>query len=76
VARAKRLNVFPDTVELVFFDGPDLQHVGPSEYGNEAFALYLALLGAGANTSALCNRQPETLVQTRRFARGLGSDYP
>jgi hypothetical protein len=76
VARAKRINVFPDTVELVFFDGPDLQHVGSSEYGNEAFALYLALLGAKANPNILCARPEELAVRTRRFARGVGSDYP
>lgn len=72
VARAKRLNVMPDTVELVWFDGPDLDHVGSTEYGNEAFALFLALRGAGADTSSLCQRQGEVNVLTRRFAHGSG----
>jgi hypothetical protein len=58
---AKRLNVLPDKVELVWFDGPNLAPissgnpgVSTAEYSNEAFAAYLALLGTGADTSQLC----------------------
>lgn len=75
VVRAKRINVMPDQVELVWFDGPDLDHIGTSEYGNEAFALFLALRGANSSTSVLCNRTEEINVLTRRFAHGFGTTY-
>lgn len=56
VARAKRVNVLPDKVELVWFDGPDLTKIGSAafapEYNNEALAIYLLLLAADANFSS------------------------
>ncbi len=64
IVRVKRLNVFPDSVEAVFFDGtsttaPDLSDAA----GNEALAVFTglsALVGPGAASSAMCGRQPET----------------
>jgi hypothetical protein len=74
VARAKRLNVFPDKVELVWFDAPDLAHVGPDEYSNEAFAIYLALTKFGSG-GTLCARQPEVSFGTSiGFAHGSAND--
>jgi hypothetical protein len=67
VARAKRLNVFPDALELVWFDAPTLQSVGRDEYGNEAFALYLLAKGQGAE-GKLCSRRPALDLRHRPFA--------
>lgn len=74
--RAKRLNVFPDKVEAVFFDGPDPQHVPSYEFHNEAFALYLGLQAYSPGSVAqMCNRTPETNsgtnVDLRPFAHVL-----
>lgn len=78
--RAKRLNVTPDAVELVWFDNMD-------EYDNPALALFVASLAAPAKTidtnayRRLCSRPPsDTLAQSsigdesrnyynRRFAK-------
>jgi hypothetical protein len=57
VARAKRINVFPDKVQLVWFDGTDVAHAGTDEYTSEPFALYLALNYAGKG-SQLCDDTP------------------
>lgn len=81
VVRAKRLNVLPNAVELVWFDGPDLAHIGSDEYGNEAFSAYLALLGAHQDTSLLCGSTTNLLTAngqaavpySPRFAHGIRS---
>lgn len=65
IVRIKRLNVFPDTVEAVFFDGSSLTTLDPGEStGNEAFAVFTGLGalpgGAGAaGIAQMCKRKPE-----------------
>ncbi len=80
IVRIKRINVFPDAAEAVFFDGPDLQHVDPIEFGgttltglgNEAFALFLGLQTISPGSSAqLCSRHAETNLVTRSCAHAL-----
>ena len=82
VVHAKRLDVTPSTVELVWFDGSDLAHIGSEEYGNEAFATYLALLAAPkGDTSKLCGSLQNLFTANNefpgpsfeRFAHGSGS---
>ncbi len=63
VVRAKRLNVYPEKVDLVFFDEKELQ--------NEAYAAYVALASLGA-TSQMCTSGPDTTAY-RAF---YGSDNP
>jgi hypothetical protein len=64
--QAKRLNVYPDAVELVFFDEPEPQLTG--------FALYVAAHAAGGADRrqalrALCRRRHDSLpVQGDRLA--------
>ena len=61
IVRAERLNVFPDKVEAVFFDGPDLNNVPSYEFHNEAFALFLALRNFSPNAvTQMCSRGAET----------------
>lgn len=76
VARAKRLNVLPDKVELVWFDGPDLSLIRGNtfqpEFNNEALALYV-LLTATNGTHQLCQRQEEFSPFSRVFAHATGS---
>jgi hypothetical protein len=57
VVRAKRINVMPDQVELVWFDGPSLSPVPQSELSNEALSVYLLALGQG-KAGSLCTRAP------------------
>lgn len=72
IVRLKRVNVFPDTVEAVFFDGPSLQQVDPSDFANEAFGLFLGL-GAFAPSaqSSMCARTAETTLMERPCAHTL-----
>ncbi len=73
IIRAKRLNVFPDSVEAVFFDGPNFQSVPPDEFLNEAFGIYLALSSLSPNIAPnavqqLCGRTPASTQSVRGFA--------
>jgi hypothetical protein len=76
IARAKRINVFPDQVEVVFFDGPSFNPFAlRSEFTNPALGLFFALRSRATSSnpnpeSALCGRNPAAGTQTRRFAHG------
>lgn len=67
VVRAKRLNVLPDILELVWFDAPTLDKVGTDEFTNEAFSVFL-LAKVQGSTSRLCGRTSKSLAFTRTFA--------
>ncbi len=72
--RAKRINVYPDTVELVWFDAPSLTEVGRDAFGNEAFSVFLLSRAAGpsipgdvgGSAATLCSRQPNHLSTSNR----------
>lgn len=66
VVRAKRLNVFPDSLELVWFDAPARDAVPSSEY-DEAFAVYL-LASSQGKASTLCTTSPFFSPKERPFA--------
>ncbi|MCC6526400.1 MAG: hypothetical protein IT373_27380, partial [Polyangiaceae bacterium] len=77
VVRAKRVNVYPDAVELVWFDGKELD--------NPTYALWVAAHAPGQPPSALselCAWQPVPVHYPRVFAksgkgyRNAGEDGP
>ncbi|MEJ7731094.1 MAG: hypothetical protein WKG00_18000 [Polyangiaceae bacterium] len=64
VTRAKRLNVYPDAVELVWFDGKELD--------NPAYALWVAAHNPATDENArneLCAWHPEDTWYRRSFTR-------
>jgi hypothetical protein len=65
VARAKRLNVYPDRLELVWFDG--------KETSNPAYALWVAAHAAedDAGVKELCSVKVPDDVKTRSYASDL-----
>jgi hypothetical protein len=66
VVPIKRLNVFEDELETVFFDGPEVH--------NGAFALVVA--GGNAARQELCTTTPGTATFTRSFTlAGTGSAH-
>ncbi len=73
VARAKRLNVFPDQAELVFFDGQSFDHASLfAELQNPALGIYFALRFQATASNPhpetdLCGRLPSAL-SIRHFA--------
>ena len=58
VVRAKRLNVYPDAVELVWFDDKELD--------NSTYALWVAAQdpGGSGSTASLCTWQEATAFAT------------
>lgn len=85
IVRVKRLNVMPDAVEAVFFDGSDLAHAESNQFGNfaspvssdigvgnEAFAAFLGVKTVAPSAiTQLCNRGPAMGAVTRPFAHVL-----
>jgi hypothetical protein len=70
VTRVSRLNVFPDTVEAVLLDAPDLEHIPASMFGDctssmpvgdEAVGIFMALRLVGS-ADAMCQRQAESFT--------------
>ncbi len=67
VVRAKRLNVLPDSVELIWFDAAAIDKIPASEFPVEGLSVFLLTLKAGG---ALCTRRPYMFTngRARRFA--------
>jgi hypothetical protein len=57
VARAKRINILPDQIELIWFDNPSLNQVASGELSNEAYSLFLVLKSQNQQ-GQLCQRTP------------------